>query len=406
MPTPLPYHRSTRELLRAMDPEVWNWFGRQRLDPAALEALKFDLLKSTYRLSRESHPALYQAADTVAEKLKVELPVTLYQSQTESLPNAGIAFATDEIHIVLQGKIEATLNEVELLALFGHEYGHHVLHQADGGEHLQAWDVLRATCLDANVHAAFQHSFRKLCLYTEIFCDRAAIEVVGDLQAVISMLVKVTLGANNVRATDFLKQAHEILNRSNSKIDTSSDGITHPEAYIRACALELYHKQSPRLGRELIRWIEGPMNMSTLDLLQQREVSIATRQLLRQVLRYSPVQSDVMLSHARLYFEDFSLAECTNTGNEKLIGLIKDRLSDDSLVTYLCYVLLDFATADRELDEMPLANVLQVAETLGIKEGLMPLARKELKLRKNQLDQWDQTKLQILENGMRLKLTR
>ncbi|PTE81741.1 hypothetical protein BUY79_13075, partial [Staphylococcus equorum] len=80
--------------------------------------------------------------------------------------------------------------------------------------------------------------------------------------------------------------------------------------------------------------------------------------------------------------------------------------SDHSVITYFCYVLLDFATSDRELEELPLANVLHVAETLGIKEALIPLARKELKLRKNQIDQWDQTKLKILESGKLAKQNR
>ena len=399
MPTPLAYHVAIRDLLRQMDPQVWKWFGRQRLEPAALEALKFDLLKSTYRLSRASHPAIYEAADAVAEKLQVELPITLYQSQTDTIPNAGIAFATEEIHIVLQGKIESALNEVELRALLAHEFGHHVLQQADGGEHLQAWDTLRATCLDSHAHAAFLHSFRRLCLYTEIFCDRTALEVVGDLDAVISMLVKVTLGATTVQAADFLAQGHEILSRRSSHNDAGSDGITHPEAYVRACALELYDKHSPNLEQELARWIEGPLDLSTLDLLQQRDVSIATRQLLRHTLRFAPVQSDLLLSHARLYFEDFSREECANTDDGTLQRLLSGRAGADSLVSYFCYVLLDFATADRELDELPLANALQVAEKLGMKEALLPLARKEMKLRKNQIEQWDRTKLQILESA-------
>ena len=398
MPKPLPYHFAIRDLLRDMDPHVWKWFGQQRLEPAALEALKFDLLKSTYRLSRESHAGIYHAADTVADALQVKLPITLYQSQTDTVPNAGIAFASEEIHIVLYGKIDSVLNEAELIALLGHEFGHHLLHRADNGEHLQAWDALRATCLDSNVHPAFLHSFRKLCLYTEIFCDRVAFEVVGELDTVISMLVKVTLGASTVVAADFIVQAKEILRRFDTNIESSSDGLTHPEAYIRACAIELYHQKSRDHESEIAKWIEGAMDMATLDLLQQREVSVATRQLIRQILRFSHIQSDLMLSHARLYFEDFSWQECLNTDNDKLTNLLAHRPNTNSLNSYFCFVLLDFATADRELEELPLANALLIAEKHGLKEYLIPMARKEMKLRKNQIDEWDQTKHQILES--------
>ena len=398
MPKPLPYHLAIRDLLRDLDPHVWNWFGRQRLEPAALEALKFDLLKSTYRLSRVSHAAIYHAADAVADALQVKLPITLYQSQTDSVPNAGIAFASEEIHIVLRGKIDSVLNEAELKALFGHEFGHHLLHRAENGEHLQAWDALRATCLDSNVHPAFLHSFRKLCLYSEIFCDRVAFEVVRDLDTVVSMLVKVTLGATTVMAADFIVQAKEILRRFDTNNESSSEGLTHPEAYIRACAIELYHQESPSHESEIAKWIEGAMDMATLDLLQQREVSVATRQLIRQILRFSHIQSDLMLSHARLYFEDFSWDECLNTADEKLTKLIAEQPNTHSIISYFCFVLLDFATADRELEELPLANALMISEKLGLKEPLIPMARKEMKLRKNQIDQWDRTKHHILES--------
>ena len=137
--------------------------------------------------------------------------------------------------------------------------------------------------------------------------------------------------------------------------------------------------------------------MATLDLLQQRTVSTATRQLLRRVLQIAPVQSDLMLSHARLYFEDFSRDECIAPDDKALRDLLAQDQQADSLTNYFCYVLMDFASADRELEELPLANALQIAESLGFKETFMPMARKELKLRKNQIDQWDRTKLQILE---------
>jgi hypothetical protein len=77
MPTPLTYHVAIRDLLRDMDPHVWAWFANQQLDPSALESLKFDLLKSTYRLSREAHAVVYEAADSVANMLQIELPITL-----------------------------------------------------------------------------------------------------------------------------------------------------------------------------------------------------------------------------------------------------------------------------------------------------------------------------------------
>ena len=398
IPRPLPYHDAIRALLKKIDANVWNWFGQQQKSSAARDAVKFDLLKSTYRLSPQSHPTYYAAAAHGAEKLGINLPITLYQAQADTLLNAFIALGGDEIHIVLSGDIDNTLSDVELRALLGHELGHHLLHTLDDGEHLRAWDVLRATCLEPQVHPAFMQSCRKLSLYTEIYCDQVALKVVDDLDAVVSTLVKLVTGIKKVVPGEFLKQAHEILVRAKGEV--ASEGITHPEAYIRAAAAQLFHKQDPQFSKNLTSWIEGPWETASLDLLQQRDLSQATRELIRQVLQHCGLQSDLLLSHARLYFEGFTREECGPSKRDNLLmKLISDKLSTDSLVNYFCYVLLDFATADRELDEMALASVLDVAEKWNIKEALIPLIRKEMKLRKNQVELCDRTKSDILASA-------
>ncbi len=396
----VPYHLATRDVLKTIDPKVWDWFGQRRNDPQTAEALRFELLKTTYRLSRDSHPRLYAAADKACRILKVALPVTLYQSQAESLPNAALAFATDELHIVLMGKVEESLTDDELEALMGHEVGHHLLNQLDEGDHWRAWDVLRAACLDAHSHPAFTHSFRKWCLYSEIFCDQAALEVVADPNIVVSMLVKLTMGATAVDSVEFLRQSQEILDRLEVEKKLGSDEATHPETYIRAFAVNRLANLAPAFDDSLTILIEGAIDMGSLDLLQQRIISRATRQLLRRTFRHHAMHSDLMMSHAKLYFEDFALAELKRdeTCNE-LLSLIGNQQSKDAVASYLAYILLDFATADRSLEELPLANSLQIAEELGIKEVFVSIARKELKLRKNQIDQCDRSKDEIIRNS-------
>jgi hypothetical protein len=147
----------------------------------------------------------------------------------------------------------------------------------------------------------------------------------------------------------------------------------------------------------LTRWIEGPWDTANLDLLQQRDLSQATRLLIREILQHTVLQSDLMLSHARLYFEDFTREECVATVGENLLQKLSgEKLSTEALVNYFCYVLLDFATADRDLDEVPLASALCVADKWKIKDALLPLVRKEMKLRKNQVELCDKTKTDIL----------
>ena len=56
-----------------------------------------------------------------------------------------------------------------------------------------------------------------------------------------------------------------------------------------------------------------------------------------------------------------------------------------------------FVTADRELEELPLAAALVLVETLGLKERFADIAKKELRLTKKQFDQLDRNKDSLLK---------
>jgi len=57
---------------------------------------------------------------------------------------------------------------------------------------------------------------------------------------------------------------------------------------------------------------------------------------------------------------------------------------------------LDFVTADRDLEELPLALALVQAEKLGLKDRFTEIAKRELRLRKKQLETIDQDKEKLV----------
>lgn len=382
---PLPYHLQLRDFLKSEEAAVWNWYASSRVREDQAEAVRFELLKTTYRVDRDSQPQWYQAAEQAAERLALDVPITIYQAQNPDGMNAGLAYLPNEAHIVLVGPVAEKLHGDELLGLFAHELSHLLLWQGWGGEFLIVDQILAALTNDRHAQPAHFASGRLFDLYNEIFCDRGALYVVDDSLAVISGLVKVITGLEAVSAESYIKQADEIFARQAGP----SRSLTHPEAFIRARAVQLWHQQDECAQQQITDMIEGPPVLDELDLLAQRRVAGLTERIVSSLLSPAWMQTDSVLGHARLFFDDFSPPPPDHK-DESLTADIKTL--DKPLVDYYCYVLLDFVTADRDLDEAPLAAALSLAERLEIKERFAEIARKELKLRKKQFDKIDNEK--------------
>ena len=136
-----------------------------------------------------------------------------------------------------------------------------------------------------------------------------------------------------------------------------------------------------------------PSGLNDLDLLAQRTVAGLTRRLLDVLLCRRWMQTEPVLAHARLFFEDYvppaDLLEDP--------ALVEDLRTDDRpMQDYYLYVLLDFVTADRDLEELPLAAAMLLAENFGLKDRFTEIVKRELRLRKKQLEAIDREKEKLL----------
>lgn len=388
----LPYQSRIVDFLKRHDPDVWSWFASTKNRAGQAEELKFDLLKSTYRIDRESQPGLYETADRVARMLGLSAPITIYQAQDPTGLNASLAYLPEEAHIVLHGQLAAQLTPLEVAGLLGHELTHFLLWQLHGGDLFVAAEMLAALTNDSHAHPAHFASWRLLKLYNEILCDRGALLITQDMRAVVSMLVKVQTGVTDINPDSYLKQADEIFARGKTK----AEGITHPEAFIRARAIKLWAASDPQANAAIAQMIEAGTELKELDLLGQQAVAGWTRRIVDLLLSHKWFQTDPVLAHARLYFEDYAPPTDALTDAQ----LAHDApLETKSHRDYVCFVLLDFVAADRDLDEPSLAAAITVAEQLGVKERFLELARQELRLRKNQLEKVDDRKAAILQEA-------
>jgi hypothetical protein len=369
---PLSYHVELRDYLKSHERELWNWFASAQAKADYTENLRMELLKSTYRLDADSHAELYQGLNEAQARLQLDIPVTLYQAQNSPQLNAALFYIPGQGHLVFSGPMFTLLNAEELKSVIGHELAHYRLWERDGGEFHIADRLINAVANDPRASACHEQTARRFQLYTEIFADRGSLCVTNDPHPVVASLVKIQTGLSQVSAASYLKQAAEIFANGN----VATEGVSHPEAFIRARALALWQEKRSDSTEPINAMIEGAATLEELDLIGQKRLTAATRRLLECLLRPKWFQTPATLGHAKLFFDDFRPAT-----NHDLSLCEALKFSDTKLREYLCYVLLDFAKADPELDEMPLAAALELSRQLELDAQFEKLAAKELKMR-------------------------
>ncbi len=364
---PLDFHVALASTLEQQEPGLWRWFAGDDYGKKYAENVKLELLRATYRLPRESHEKLYAIATEVAQVLGVTVPLTLYQSQGSGVLNAGLVFAATEAHVVLQGPVMDTLNEAEVRALFGHELAHHRLWTEQGGRFHTA-DVLiehivrQPGCAPSHMQSALR--FRR---WTELYADRGSLIAADDLDAALSLLVKMSTGLREVDPKAYLAQANEAL----AAKDTGSRGLTHPEEFIRAWALA--HWNADGDPKKLAAIVDGPVELETLDLVQQVSLTDATKRVIAAALAPPFMRTEATLTHARRFFPEVSF----DGPQPSLEGLPR---GGSSLDEYYAYLLLDLALADADLEDKGLAHAAELGRRIGLDEVLPKLARKELRM--------------------------
>jgi hypothetical protein len=368
---PLAYHNELRDYLKSDERELWNWFASAQAQADYAEKLRLELLKSTYRLDPTGHELAYHGVEEAKGRLGLDIPVTLYQAQKSPQLNATLYHLPGEAHIVFSGPVFDLLNPTELKSVIGHELAHYNLWEREGGEFQIADRLLETAANDPRAQNSHLQSARRYHLYTEIFADRGSLWVAEDVNAVVSGLVKIETGLSQVNGESYLQQAGEIF----SSGEISTEGLSHPEAFIRARALALWQENGEKAEEQIRGMIEGRTTLEGLDLLGQKRLSQRTRELMQALLRPKWFQTPAALGHAKMFFADFQVSD----------GSLELKPTDAALREYFCYLLLDFTRVDPELDEMPLAAAFDLSRRLEMEERFEKLAAKELKIKARDL---------------------
>lgn len=378
--TVTPYHKNIVEHFKQQQ-KTWDFFARETNKEKQLEELKTELLKNTYKFDEATNETLYNKVNVAKAKLNLQLNVTLYQAQYSDELNASIVGIDNDAHIIFCGSILKNLNDEEVLAIIAHELTHIKLYNMLGGDVGIADRIITSISNSQSSDTAYYETAKLFKLYTEIFCDRGAYEVTGKIEPIISSLLKMATGLDNIQVESYLKQAEEIYSKDKA---TKTEQITHPENFIRARAINLWHLQEPKAENIITEMIEGNATLDSLDLFQQKELSDITKQLLQLFLKPKWIQSTLVLSLARQYFSGFS-PDAKALLTKEFIEKIEAKHT--SIKDYFGYLLLDFALTDVNLENIPLGWAFQFAEDIGIKEQFKAIVKKELQLTEKKLQQ-------------------
>lgn len=367
------YHTATTQYFQ-QQPSVWKFFASHTHREEQLKEFKTDLLKNTYKFDETVEPELYKKVHAAKDKLGLSLPVILYQAQHTEEMNASIVYLNSEAHIVFSGKLLQLLNEEEMQAVIAHELSHVQLYTQLNGDVEIADRIITAIANHQGTTPAHYETARLFKLYTEIFCDRGAYLVTGSYGPVISSLVKISTGLQTVNADSYIKQAEEVFA---TEAQTKTSGISHPENFIRARAIWLWHSKGNEAETAIAQMIEGFASIEELDLFGQQQVSEITEQIITFLLRYEWMQTPQTIALANLYFGGFEIKK-----ELPEVVHLADKIANmnSNLHDYLAYVLYDFATADKSLEDVPLGYCFHLANELQLEKSFANAVKKEQKL--------------------------
>jgi len=375
---PFEYQASVASYLHDNEREVWDWAVERTSRADQLDSLRAALLRDTYRLDPQSHADVHAVLNTAMERLGIQVPATLYQSPGDQM-NASLYFVPGEVHIIVQGPLLERMSQDELLAILGHELAHYVLWSRDGGRFLIAERILANALAAPGTSPSLRETYRRYSLYTELYADRGGAIACGTVGPAISSLVKVITGIRTVDPEAYLKQAREI----ESSLKSASDAHSHPETFIRARALELWHGDADVLTQWLLARLHGPLALENLDLPGQLQLQQLTREFLSYYLAGTDLGSDAVLAQIRSMFPDWRDDE----PHSGLLAFAPDRV-DDGVRDYLNALMLDLVLVDGDQQDAALMRAASIANQLGSMDRFQQNLRRDAGFGRRELDRF------------------
>ncbi|WP_329004158.1 M48 family metalloprotease [Kribbella sp. NBC_00709] len=361
----LGYHRSVLAVVRRSDEHAW-----AALHGGPEGSLDDVLMRNAYRLEPDAHPSVFRAGERAARALELGEDVEYFQVSGE--PNAAYIHQAKPV-ILFQGPLLDRLDEDELTAVIGHELAHRLLWQAEDGGYLAVDRLLDAAAGDARTPSQYLETHRRWSLATELFADRGALTACGELSTTIRALLKLETGLSTADPAAYLRQAESLDLRSGSR------GTTHPEAVGRAWALKNWVD-----GEYVEELVTGPLDVDAPDLLDAQLLRELSRDFAAAIAQTEGLRTDAVATAAAGFADAPGGPAGTVRFDEPLTvrpvdgaPLPRPRPLAAATKRYLCYLLLDLATADPDAGDAGLIASLALARRSGL-PGYVDVADDEL----------------------------
>jgi hypothetical protein len=205
------------------------------------ERIRRKLLMDHLQLSPNMAPEVCARAEHSAKRLGVTAPVELYQASGPC--NAANLLNPDVCFISFRGDMITLLDEGAMLALFGHEMGHHLCHTTFASDKIRTFHHIASWMAgNESLGPELRRAFSRLSMAKEFTADRFAALAAGGLDGAVRLMMSVVTGLPSHRLERdqevYVKQALSLFGEG------SDEGIlhlgSHPEHLLRTYALSLF----------------------------------------------------------------------------------------------------------------------------------------------------------------------